>query len=402
MAPWGRRCAMPPSSGTAASAGRTPRAQQRPCTPPTCRPARRRAAPTGAGCTSGAGHGAGAGWGCCCWALAARHACRTAACLALHPCQPFWPCLSANPPSVDAAGRYPPTRCPGAAARHTGESTLRRCPACRCSRYELGCQLERAAWAPNPSTLADGGSILSCRTEQCPNIPLLPPSPSAFWPHPRPMRVQRLKADFERKRGSGVPVSIMVHEPYLADRWGWRAAWLFVWEDCRLKLQRARHSLPLPADCVGMSLHSRLTSVPASDRAPAAAAPRASRSSTSCTGRWLSRAPGRSPIGSMSTGGRRRPAHGCGAGGRGEGRVPVGEPGCSACAHAGGCSPAISAGMSCTFAMPITRLPPAHLPPAAVGGSAVPLCVRQGIRAAVAALHPPECTNVKEHALQDG
>lgn len=35
---------------------------------------------------------------------------------------------------------------------------------------------------------------------------------------PCPPAPQRLQADFERKRGSGVPVSVMVHEAYLTDR----------------------------------------------------------------------------------------------------------------------------------------------------------------------------------------
>jgi hypothetical protein len=41
---------------------------------------------------------------------------------------------------------------------------------------------------------------------------------------PRPpllrlLRLQRLQADYERKRGSGAPVSINVHQRYLEDRW---------------------------------------------------------------------------------------------------------------------------------------------------------------------------------------
>jgi hypothetical protein len=38
-------------------------------------------------------------------------------------------------------------------------------------------------------------------------------------PRPALLRLQRLQADYERKRGSGAPVSINVHQRYLEDRW---------------------------------------------------------------------------------------------------------------------------------------------------------------------------------------
>ncbi len=54
-----------------------------------------------------------------------------------------------------------------------------------------------------------------------------PPTPTPT-PPPTPCMVcpacplQRLQEDFEVKRGSGVPVAIKVHVPYLEDRWGGR------------------------------------------------------------------------------------------------------------------------------------------------------------------------------------
>jgi len=53
--------------------------------------------------------------------------------------------------------------------------------------------------------------------------------------------VQRLQADFQRKQGSGAPVAIMVHEPYLSDRCAAQypqpagSAWQSMWCVLRLK-----------------------------------------------------------------------------------------------------------------------------------------------------------------------
>ena len=54
--------------------------------------------------------------------------------------------------------------------------------------------------------------------------PPTPPCPARLPLAPRPpllrlLRLQRLQADYERKRGSGAPVSINVHQRYLEDRW---------------------------------------------------------------------------------------------------------------------------------------------------------------------------------------
>ncbi len=69
------------------------------------------------------------------------------------------------------------------------------------------------------ATLCDLGArleIQGVRLAPC-CAAMAPEPPPTHLPVPRARSLQRLQADLERKRGTGVPVGINVHGPYLRE-----------------------------------------------------------------------------------------------------------------------------------------------------------------------------------------